>query len=63
MTPVLAMQWSSQQVVQWRQVQESRSKFVTRHDQTNQTGVDKWVVPHEGFLKVNVDASVFKDNP
>ncbi|XP_074341815.1 uncharacterized protein LOC141679206 [Apium graveolens] len=58
MTPELAMQWSTLQVGQWRDIQRMRSNRANtrRHDQ--QRIVNHWIPPVPGALKVNVDASV-----
>lgn len=59
MNPELAMQWSSIQVTQWREVQCLKySSPMVRH-QNHQGIMVHWKPPEAGALKVNADASVF----
>lgn len=58
MTPELAMQWSTLQVVQWREMQQIRNCRTNSSGQGQQRAVPRWAPPEPGALKINVDASV-----
>lgn len=60
-TPDVAIDWSSKQVLDWREMQKRRSQA---HKQSLQPTVKpgtKWVPPPLDTYKINVDASVFED--
>lgn len=59
-TPVLAIQWSSQQVVQWRAAQGQNVQSANANARVHNSSLVKWKAPAQGKLKINVDASVFK---
>lgn len=59
LTPEIAVQMSSKQVAQWKEVQNLNKIRGNGRAQSYQMEVVKWKAPDEGSLKVNVDASVF----
>ena len=59
LTPELAMQWSSKQIVDWQTAQRRRG-LNDRTEVPNQTqNCTRWCPPGAGELKVNVDGSVY----
>lgn len=58
-TPAVAMDWSSRQVSDWREVNRKQKLLNSARENNVNTDNQKWVAPAERTLKLNVDASIF----
>lgn len=57
-TPVIAAQWSSQQISQWRAAQLQIGQGVSVNGRVHSSALVKWQAPVQGKFKINMDASV-----
>lgn len=58
LTPAVAIEWSSKQIVDWRGAKEAIA-LSCETGRSNQRSNAKWSAPANGSLKLNVDASVY----
>lgn len=58
-TPDFAMQWSSKQITQWREMKMLVSGGLHGRQPGQIQGLPSWSAPNAGHIKLNVDASVY----
>lgn len=61
-TAAIAMDSSFKSVEDWREARYKLKGKPQLHQQKNQSNMYKWEPPDEGVLKINVDASFFRES-